>query len=262
MAKVCPADDSRRVSGRRPSCLGRLPRNRTCAVRIRLFGMTGNDPRHRRVYDLVVPSGNANCAGALMAAQIGPNRSSSVTSPRLGDIRVAKSSLDSRMVAQCPDGLMPFIDTLPRRLRPDAKPDEAAGGRSLGLPVLQHDRAQTSPNARVHSLKIALDTRRADPETPEPPLQIRIDLVDSRCQRPPRDRGASSRMRSRSRFSSPFYCRRRGTLFSLQPGGRLVPLRNGITARRFKKDGRGSAENAWSRSGHLREAAARSGAPA
>jgi len=29
------------------------------------------------------------------------------------------------MVAQSPDGLMSLIDTLPRRLRPDAKPDEA-----------------------------------------------------------------------------------------------------------------------------------------
>lgn len=70
------------TSGRRPSRPGRLPQNRTCAVRIRLVGTTGCHPRRRPVYDLVVPSGSNSCAGALMAAQTGWNRSRSVTSPR------------------------------------------------------------------------------------------------------------------------------------------------------------------------------------
>jgi hypothetical protein len=70
------------TSGRHPGYPGHLPRNRTCAVRIRLFGTAGCHPRRRPVYDLVVPSGSVNCAGALMAAQIGPKRSSSVIKPR------------------------------------------------------------------------------------------------------------------------------------------------------------------------------------
>jgi hypothetical protein len=62
-----------RASGRRPSHPERLPRNRTCAFRIRLFGMTGYYPRHRPVHDLSVPSCNDSCAGALMAAQTNRN---------------------------------------------------------------------------------------------------------------------------------------------------------------------------------------------
>ena len=70
------------TSGRRAACAAHLPQNRTCAVRIRLFGMAGYYPRHRPGYDLVVPSGSASCAGALRAAQISRNRSRSDTSPR------------------------------------------------------------------------------------------------------------------------------------------------------------------------------------
>ena len=69
-------------SGRRPGCPEHLPQNRTCAVRIRLLGMTGYNPRHRPVYDLIVPSGSFICTGALMAAQIFRKRSHSDTNPR------------------------------------------------------------------------------------------------------------------------------------------------------------------------------------
>jgi hypothetical protein len=69
-------------SGRRAAFAAHLPQNRTCAVRIRLFGMAGYYSRHRPVHDLMVPGSNISCTGALMAAQVLRKRSSSETSPR------------------------------------------------------------------------------------------------------------------------------------------------------------------------------------
>ena len=188
-------------SGRRPGCPGRLPRNRTCAVRIRLFGMTGYYPRHRPVYDLVVPSGSISCAGALMAAQISPNRSSSVTSPRSAKYALRSPRSTSRIVAQRPDGLTSLIDASPRRFRPDSKPDEAAGDRSLRLPVLQHDRAQSSPNVRVRLWILCSTPGVQTRKCPSHPCRNALTSVMVASSDRPRDRRVSSRMRSRSRFS-------------------------------------------------------------
>ena len=44
LGRSMPESGAGAGSGRRPGCLGRLPRNRTCAVRIRLFGMAGYYP--------------------------------------------------------------------------------------------------------------------------------------------------------------------------------------------------------------------------
>ncbi len=79
---VCPDDDKKGESGRRSARAEHLPRNRTCAGRIRLFGMAGYYPRHRPVHDLNISSGSLICAGALMVAQILRKRSHSVMSPR------------------------------------------------------------------------------------------------------------------------------------------------------------------------------------
>ena len=72
--------------GSRGGCPPRLPQNRTYAVRIRLFGTAGYDPRRRPVCDLEVIPISASCGGS--GATIVPGvalrcRSTRKISPRL-----------------------------------------------------------------------------------------------------------------------------------------------------------------------------------
>ena len=56
------------ASSRRPGCPGRLSRNRTSAVHIRLLGMPGYYPRHRPGLDLAVfQCQHIRCTGAIMS---------------------------------------------------------------------------------------------------------------------------------------------------------------------------------------------------
>ena len=78
------------LSGRHPPFGGHLPRNRTCAVHIRLFRTAGCEPRRRPVYDLKYPPNKESCSPFFGRTGLGSQSASnfpfSVSSPNVAKL--------------------------------------------------------------------------------------------------------------------------------------------------------------------------------
>ena len=180
------------LSCSRDGCPPRLPRNRACAVRTRLFETAGCDPRRRPVIDLDLSCSWAmvGWAGALMAGRLCRCSPAAETTPRRASTRCA--GRDRRPgVAERPRRLAAGVDRVPRCVRLDAQRDKAASDRSLMLPVVEHDGPKTPTDVGVDPAHLLLLLSRDDPEELMPSGQPHVDLGDhaferaaprSRCQ--------------------------------------------------------------------------------
>ena len=181
-----PCHDAARLSrvpagsGSRGGYPPRLPQNRTYAVRIRLFGTAGYDPRRRPVCrPRIIPT-------APVAATRGRRRAGL----RGGEGRPRRSDRAWRRT-RCvgPDrrracGSAPTRTCVPRRAGAtrcplDAQLDEVACDRAFAFPVAQQDRAQPTPEMGVEFAHRLHLRRGGDPEEPVPAAQPRVDPGDN-----------------------------------------------------------------------------------
>jgi hypothetical protein len=87
-------------------------------------------------------------------------------------------------VAQRPDGLASLIDSLPRRFRFDAKRDQFLCDCLLAFPLLELNRAQSSPYVRVQWAECVLDAIGADAEVKWTPNFGPVDkVVNGACSK-------------------------------------------------------------------------------
>ena len=110
------APASAELSGSRGGCPPRLPQNRTCAVRIRLFGAAGCEPRRRPVIDLDLSllqghdwMGRGGEGWAFVLMQPG-----SRDEPAVREERVVQAVIDGRGVTEGPRRLLAGVDRAPR----------------------------------------------------------------------------------------------------------------------------------------------------